>query len=106
MVKEIDAVALKEKTASKEGVYLLDIRTEAEVVHGVLPNSRHLPMQMIPQEMGSFPRDRDIVIYCRSGMRSHHACMYLMQQGFQNVINLRGGIIDWAKNQFEIVPYA
>lgn len=106
MVKEIDSIALEEKVSSGEDVYLLDIRTEAEVAHGVLPNSRHLPMHMIPMEMNSFPKDKEIVIYCRSGARSYHACMYLMQQGFSNVMNLRGGIIDWARNRFEIVPYA
>lgn len=106
MVNEIDSVTLEEKISSGEDLYMLDIRTEAEVAHGMLPNSRHLPMHMIPLEMADFPKDKEIVIYCRSGARSYHACMYLMQQGFSNVMNLRGGIIDWARNRFQIVPYA
>ena len=106
MVNEIDSVQLEQKIAAGDEVYLLDIRTEAEVAHGMLPNSRHIPMHMIPTEMSSFPKDKEVVLYCRSGARSYHACMFLMQQGFSNVFNLRGGIIDWARNRFDIVPFA
>jgi len=45
-----------------------------------------------------------VVLYCRSGARSFHACAFLMQQGFRNVVNLRGGIIDWARQGYEILP--
>ena len=62
-------------------------------------------MHLIPLRMNEFPRDRDIVLYCRSGARSYHACLFLMQQGFENVINLKGGIIDWVRNRFEVVAY-
>ncbi|OQX31102.1 MAG: sulfurtransferase [Candidatus Sedimenticola endophacoides] len=106
MVKEIDSVALENKLADTEGLYLLDIRTQAEVMRGVLPRAEHLPMHLIPAKMSEFPRDRDIVLYCHTGARSYHACIYLMQQGFQNVINLRGGILDWARSGFSVVGYA
>jgi rhodanese-related sulfurtransferase len=42
------------------------------------------------------------VIYCRSGARSYHTCQFLAQQGFDNVVNLRGGIIAWARHGYEI----
>ncbi|MBP6734925.1 MAG: rhodanese-like domain-containing protein, partial [Chromatiaceae bacterium] len=50
------------------------------------------------------PRDKDVVLYCRSGARSYHACQYLAQQGFDKAINLRGGIIAWARHGFAIEP--
>ncbi len=106
MVKEIDSRELEHRLASEEAIQLLDIRSEAEVMHGMLPNSEHLPMHLIPLRAMDFPRDRKIVLYCRSGARSYHACRFLMQQGFDNVINLKGGIIDWARNGFKIVPLA
>lgn len=106
VVKEIDATALEDRLSSGNDLYLLDIRSDAEVVHGMLPSSSHLPMQLIPVRMGEFPRDREVILYCRSGARSYHACMYLMQQGFDNVINLKGGIIDWARKGYQVVPYA
>jgi rhodanese-related sulfurtransferase len=94
---------LEGRLASGKEVILLDIRGAAEVERGVLPASEHLPMHLIPLKMSELPKDRDIVLYCHSGARSYNACRYLMQQGFQNVINLRGGILDWAKNGLEIV---
>jgi len=105
VVREIDSAELNSRLSSEDGTYLLDIRSEAEVVHGMLPDSTHLPMHLIPLRMNDFPKDKEIVLYCRSGARSYHACMYLMQQGMQNVINLKGGIIDWARQGYQIVAY-
>lgn len=106
MVKEINSTELNNRLSSDEGPYLLDIRSEAEVVHGMLPDSTHLPMHLIPLRLNDFPKDREIVLYCRSGARSYHACMYLMQQGMQNVINLKGGIIDWARHGYQVIAYS
>ena len=103
MVKEIDSQSLQNRLALEGGIHLLDIRSQAEVIGGMLPGSEHLPMHLLPLKVGELPADKEIVLYCRSGVRSHHACKYLMQQGYENVINLRGGIIDWARNGLEIV---
>ncbi|MCU7855727.1 MAG: rhodanese-like domain-containing protein, partial [Candidatus Thiodiazotropha sp. (ex Lucinoma borealis)] len=43
-----------------------------------------------------------VILYCHSGARSYHACAYLAQQGFQNAINLRGGILSWARSGFQL----
>jgi rhodanese-related sulfurtransferase len=102
VINEIDSASLNDKIHAGEDVYLVDIRTPAEVAQGAIPNAAHLPMHLIPLRMGELPRDKDVVLYCRSGARSYHACAYLMQQGFDNVINLRGGIIAWARDGFRI----
>jgi rhodanese-related sulfurtransferase len=103
-VKEIDVSELKNRLDAGEDLVLLDIRSAAEVQQGVLPNSEHLPMHLIPLKMQDLPKDRDVVLYCRSGARSYHACAFLEQQGVRNVYNLRGGIIDWARHGYEIAP--
>lgn len=103
VVKEIDSVSLKQHLDSDKELVLLDIRSDSEVAAGILPGSAHLPMHLIPLKVTELPKDRDILLYCRSGARSYHACKFLMQQGFDSVINLRGGILDWARNGFEIV---
>jgi len=103
-VKEIDVSELKNRLDAGEDLVLLDIRSAAEVQQGVLPKSEHLPMHLIPLKMQELPKDRDVILYCRSGARSYHACAFLEQQGVNNVYNLRGGIIDWARHGFEIAP--
>jgi hypothetical protein len=57
-----------------------------------------MPMHLIPLRLNEMPRDRDLVLYCRSGARSYQACAYMMQQGYHRVLNLRGGIIAWARH--------
>jgi rhodanese-related sulfurtransferase len=102
VIKEIEANELKARLDAGDNVELLDIRSAAEIAQGVLPNSQHVPMHLIPLRMNDFPKDKDVVLYCRSGARSYHACNYLMQQGVTNVINLRGGIIAWARSGYDI----
>jgi rhodanese-related sulfurtransferase len=103
-VNEITAEQLKARLDQGEDLELLDIRSEAEVQQGVLPRSAHLPMHLIPLKLQDLPRDKDVVLYCRSGARSFHACAFLMQQGVRNVVNLRGGILDWARHGYAIEP--
>jgi rhodanese-related sulfurtransferase len=104
VVKEIDSEGLKAQLSDggAEAPLLLDIRTPAEVAQGVIPDALHIPMHLLPVRIAELPRDRDLVLYCRSGARSYHACQYLAQQGFDNAVNLRGGIIAWARHGYEI----
>ena len=101
-IKEIDPSELKRRMDVGENITLLDIRSEAEVAQGILPQSEHLPMHLIPLKMQDLPREGEVILYCRSGARSYHACAYLAQQGVENAINLRGGIIAWAHSGYEI----
>ena len=102
MINEIDSQSLEGRLAGGEDLLLVDIRTPAEMAQGIIPGSSPLPMHLIPVRMNDLPRDKDVVLYCRSGARSYQACAYLMQQGYDRVINLRGGIIAWARHGFPI----
>lgn len=98
MVKEIDSSDLQARITNGDDLVLLDIRSAGELVQGMLPDADHLPMHLIPLRINEFPKDRDVVLYCHSGARSYHACAYLAQQGFDNAINLQGGILGWARS--------
>ena len=102
MINEIDSESLQKRIASGEDVLLVDIRTPAEVAQGAIPDSMQLPMHLIPLRINELPKDQDVVLYCRSGARSYQACAYMMQQGYDRVLNLRGGIIAWARHGYPI----
>lgn len=102
IVKEIDAAELNRRLVAGEVIDLIDIRSDGEVALGVLPNAQHLPMHLLPLRLQDLPQEREFVLYCRSGARSYHACAYLAQQGIDNAVNLRGGIIAWAQEGLEI----
>jgi adenylyltransferase/sulfurtransferase len=54
--------------------------------------------------VGDFQPDDEIVIHCKSGMRSGKACAFLREHGFQNVRNVVGGILAWSDQIDPTVP--
>ncbi len=102
MVREIDSHTLQARLSAGDDLHLVDICSAPEIARGVLPQASHLPMHLLPVRMNEFPSDKDVVLYCHSGARSFQACSYLLRQGYRNVINLRGGILDWARSGFAI----
>ena len=69
---------------------LLDVRRPDERAHGFIPGSTHIPLDELRQRLNELPRDREIVAYCQSGLRSYIAVRLLRQHGF-NATNLSGG---------------
>ena len=102
MVREIDANDLQARMAESADFLLLDIRSAGELAQGMLPDAEHLPMHLIPVQLNELPKDKEVILYCHSGARSYHACAYLSQQGFDNVVNLRGGILAWARSGYRL----
>jgi rhodanese-related sulfurtransferase len=102
VINEIDSESLQERLARGDELMLVDIRTPGEVAQGKIPGALEMPMHLIPLRLAELPKDKDVVLYCRSGARSYQACAYLMQQGSGRVLNLRGGIIAWARHGFPI----
>ena len=103
-VQEINVTDLSSKFEQNDSnIELIDIRTPAEVARGVIPNALVLPMHLIPLKLDYFSdTEKDFIIYCRTGSRSAQACMFLNQQGINNVTNLRGGIMSWAQQGLAI----
>lgn len=102
LVKEIEVTELAELKEKGNVIRVIDIRQPAELNSGIIPGSEALPMHIIPLRMSEFKQDETLIMVCRSGARSAQACMFLQQQGYGNVFNLRGGMIAWARNGLEI----
>jgi len=69
---------------------LIDVREPHEYRIASIPGAKLIPLGEFPKHVGEFNPDADIVIHCRSGMRSAKACSILRQAGFQNVRKLGG----------------
>ena len=76
---------------------LLDVRTDEETAICTLPDSVHIPMNLIPLRSNELPDGLPIVVYCHHGIRSLHTAMYLADAGFETLYNLQGGIDAWAE---------
>jgi rhodanese-related sulfurtransferase len=74
---------------------LVDVREPDEWDAGHIPGALHIPMGELAARLDEVPRDRDVVVLCRSGSRSAAVTKYLVHQGWQ-VRNLVGGMAGWA----------
>ena len=75
---------------------VLDVREPWELAIARLPGTLDIPMNEIPDRLGDIPRDRQLIVMCRSGARSLRVANYLLQNGFSSVTNLTGGILAWS----------
>jgi len=87
----VTAADARKELASDTPPLVLDVRTDAEFSEGHLPNARHIPLDELRTSIDEFPRDRRIVVHCRSGVRAHLATRILRQHGHADVANLTGG---------------
>jgi rhodanese-related sulfurtransferase len=70
------------------------VRTPAEFASGHIAGARNIAVQVLPQRLSEIPKDKPVVIYCRSGNRSKQAMRYLSQAGYNDLYDL-GGIMAW-----------
>ena len=86
--------------AANDGAVFVDVREDYELdeVAYDLANLLHIPMGEIPNRLEEIPKDKVLIVGCRSGKRSMNVCMFLKMQGYDNIKNLDGGIIGWVES--------
>ncbi len=77
-------------------IRLIDVRTDAEVARGKIPQGESIPLHLIPLRMNELDKQAATVFYCQMGGRSAQAAAFAAGNGFSNVYNLQGGITAWA----------
>jgi rhodanese-related sulfurtransferase len=85
----------------KQGVdapFVLDVRTPEEYASGYVPGAVNIPHDQLAVRLAEVPRDRPIVIYCRSGRRTEIAGTLLAGSGYQRLEHLQGDILAWVEN--------
>jgi sulfur-carrier protein adenylyltransferase/sulfurtransferase len=101
---EIDVVELKQKMDRGDNFVLIDVREPHEWAICKIPGAKLIPLGEFPKHVGEFDPEAEILIHCRSGMRSAKACTVLRKAGFQRVKNVAGGILAWADKVDPSVP--
>ena len=86
------------------GALLLDVREDDEVAICRIEGSRHIPMERIPESLGTLPRDRPVLVLCHHGSRSRQVTRYLRANGFGQASNIAGGIDAWAAQHDPAMP--
>lgn len=83
--------------AYNKGYHILDVRSTTEREAEFIPGSQHIPMGYVLEERDSIPDNKPVVVQCGGGTRSQVVISLLNNAGFQNLINLSGGISAWKR---------
>ncbi len=78
--------------ASVDGQFLLDVRNPAELAAEQVEGAVNIPLPQLRARLGELPRDREILVICRSAQRAYYATRILLQNGFK-ARNLSGGMM-------------
>lgn len=84
---------------------LIDVREKNEIKDAAIAEYKHIPLGSVSGRLSELNKykDKDIIVYCRSGHRSASACRTLTNNGFEKIHNLKGGIMAWQDAQLPIV---
>src|SRR4030088_2295169 len=92
---EITAVELKQRLDRGDDLKIVDVREPNEYQINRIPGSVLIPLGDVPKRYSELDPDDLIVVHCKMGSRSAKAADFLRSVGFKNVLNLKGGVLDW-----------
>ncbi len=100
--RDADPATFRELVNEKKGV-VLDVRTPGEYAEGHLPGAMDIDFLSddFSEKVEKLDRDTTYLVYCRSGHRSHQAAKRMEEMGFK-VVNMKGGIMNWQNEGYEI----
>jgi thioredoxin 1 len=102
-VTNVDALKFNELVKSGNGI-VLDVRTPQEYSRGHIANSTSINVadRSFASKVSLLQKDKPVYVYCLSGSRSRAAADYLSKNGFKQVYNLQGGLMDWQRNNLPL----
>ncbi len=103
---DIDVHELKRRVDAGESFQLIDVREDYEwaICNLEAAGARLVPLATLPQAAESLDASEPLIIHCRSGPRGDRAVEYLRAVGFENAVNLAGGILAWAEEIDPAMP--
>jgi len=84
------------------GAFVLDVRTVEEWNEYHAPNTTLIPLDELSKRLDEVPRDREIVVVCRSGNRSQEGRDILLGAGYEQVTSMTGGLNEWRSKGYPI----
>jgi adenylyltransferase/sulfurtransferase len=105
-VRQMTPVQLKERLDAGDDLLILDVRQphEWEISNMASVGAKLIPQSEVMDHLDEFDQNQEIVVQCRSGVRSANVIMIMQQLGFKNLWNLDGGINRWAQEVDPSLP--
>lgn len=98
----VDAATVK-ALQGRADVVVFDVREPSEYAAGHIPDVTLIPMGQVPSRLNEIPKDKTVILTCRSGNRSGQVADFLRQQGWTKVHNMQGGILSWEQAGYPVV---
>lgn len=103
-IPSIGVAALHDRLHRDEKLVLLDVRETHELDISKFENAIHIPKDEVLNRLNEIPQDVPVIVICRSGGRSGQVVQWLQARGYDNTINLIGGINAWARQIDTTLP--
>jgi sulfur-carrier protein adenylyltransferase/sulfurtransferase len=103
-IPTITPAELDERRRREDAFDLIDVREPHEWEIGRIEGARLAPLSSFAETLRTLDSARDVVVYCKSGVRSAKAVRQLQAAGFKRVWNLAGGILRWSEEIDPTVP--
>jgi sulfur-carrier protein adenylyltransferase/sulfurtransferase len=92
---EMTVTELKQRVDARDDLIIVDVREPQEYQICRIPGARLIPLGEVPARVSEIDQTKDLVVHCKSGVRSARAVGFLRQAGFTRARNLKGGILAW-----------
>lgn len=103
-IQEISVRQLAERIARGDDFDLVDVREPAEWAIARIEGAHLVPLATVRHASESWDRSREVVLYCKAGVRSFNAAAQLLEKGFTRVTNVTGGIVSWTNEVDPSLP--
>jgi sulfur-carrier protein adenylyltransferase/sulfurtransferase len=97
-ISDISARELATRIERGDDMQLVDVREEWEWQIARIPGARLIPLGLLEDEASTLDPEREVVLICKSGVRSLHAAEELADAGFSKLTNLSGGVLRWSQD--------
>ncbi len=103
-VRTITVHDLKARMDAGDNPIILDVRDPHEWEISDIKGALHIPKRLVVARAEEIPRDREVIVQCKTGVRSRDSILMLQELGFTNLVNLKGGINAWAREIDRSLP--
>jgi len=103
-VKSITVAELKARLDAGQAITIVDVREPHEWEISALEGSLKIPKGQVVARAAEIPKDREVVMQCKTGVRSRDSILMLQKLGYTNLVNLTGGINAWAREIDHSLP--
>ena len=102
-VPEVDSITLNKWIAERKDLVLIDVGSLGDFAEGHIAGSISLPFNVsFIEKSKSLPKGKTYILVCPTGRRSLTAAKFMIENGFEKVYNLKGGVADWVRKGFKV----